>query len=166
MDETFPRLLVIDFTRVGGENATGQLKRNFLNGWREGAFLQIALQGDRYLVARSLDDPSNDAVLSAGRAVLDAVATFEPEVIYYRPTMDQHPHLHALALEILARHPVPLVTHIMDDWPRRLEADDETRGRKVDQDIRHLLSRSDKLLSISEKMSAVWVYVVLPCRFW
>jgi FkbM family methyltransferase len=156
MAETFPRLLVIDFTRVGAENATGQLKRNFLNGWGADAFLQIAVQGDRYLVVRSLDDPSTDTALSAEGAVLDEVASFEPEVIYYRPTIDLHPHLHALALEVLARHPVPLVTHIMDDWPRRLEADDEERGRKVDRALRDLLSRSDKVLSISEKMSAAF----------
>ena len=81
-------------------------------------------------VARSLDDPSTDVLLSTEDEVLDEVASFRPEVIYYRPTIDQHPHLHALALNVLARHPVPLVTHIMDDWPSRLEAHDEVRGRK------------------------------------
>jgi FkbM family methyltransferase len=151
-----PRLLVIDSTRVGGESATGQLKRNFLIGWPDGAFLQISTHGNRYVVARSLDDSSTDVPVLAEDAVLDQVASFRPEVIYYRPTIDQHPHLHSLALNVLARHPVPLVTHIMDDWPRRLEAHDEERARNVDQDLRQLLSQSDQALSISDKMSAVF----------
>ena len=146
---------MIDFTRVGGETATGQLKRNFLIGWPDSAFLQICTDGNRYVVARSLDDPSADAFL-AEDAVFDEVASFQPEVIYYRPTIDLHPNLHALAVELLARHPAPLVTHIMDDWPRRLEADDEARGRSVSRDLRQLLWRSDKVLSISDKMSTVF----------
>lgn len=153
---TPPRLLMVDSTRAGGQSATGQLKRNFLIGWPDGAFLQISTHGNRYLVAQSLDDPSTDALLSAEDAVLHEVALFRPEIIYYRPTIDQHAHLHALALKVLARHPVPLVTHIMDDWPRRLEAHDEARARNVDQDLRQLLSQSDKALSISDKMSAVF----------
>jgi FkbM family methyltransferase len=153
-----PRLLVIDSTRVAGENATGQLKRTLLAGWPDDAFLQIsAPKGDRspFAVSRSLDDPSTDVALAADGALLDAVASFQPEAIYYRPTIDQHPRLHALALKILTRHPVPLVTHIMDDWPSRLAAHDETRGRSVDQELRSLLARSDKVLSISDKASAV-----------
>ena len=158
MDSPLPRLLVIDSTRVGGESATGQLKRNFLNGWCDDAFLQVCptSAGGRYTVARSLDDPANDALLPTEDEVFEEVASFQPEVIYYRPTIDLHPHLHALAVNLLARQPVPLVTHIMDDWPSRLEAHDEVRGRSVDEDLRHLLSRSDKLLSISDKMSAVF----------
>ena len=151
------RLLVIDPTRVGGHSATGQVKRNLLIGWPPDAFLQVsALKEDRYplAVGRSLDDPSTDSLLSADREILEAVASFSPEIIYYRPRIDSHPNLHTLALEILARHPVPLVTHVMDDWPRRLEAEDETRGRAVNQALRELLWRSDKALSISEKMSA------------
>ncbi len=151
-----PRLLVIDATRVSGRTATGQLKRNFLDGWRDSYFRQLWLFGGaEFRVARALDDPSGDLTLSSAE-VLEEISAFEPEVIYYRPTIDKHPQLHELALQVLERHPVPLVTQIMDDWPQRLAETDPDRAVAVDRSLRELLAHSDKLLSISEKMSGVF----------
>lgn len=152
---SFPRLLVIDSTRVGGLSATGQLKARLLRGWKDDAFLQIHTPNrDRYTIARSITDPSADLVVPE-EALYDEVAAFKPQVIYYRPTSDLHPALHAVATKVLARHPVPVVTHIMDDWPSRLERKDPERGRVVRQELQDILSRSVKALSISERMSEV-----------
>jgi FkbM family methyltransferase len=153
--EPVPRLLVIDSTRTGGPSATGQIKKNLLVGWPDDAFLQIcAPKGDGYTLAGSVVDPSNDLVVAGEEAVYEEVAAFQPEVIYYRPTIDLHPRLHALASNILAHHRVPVVTHLMDDWPNRLAAHDGARAREVDQNLRQLLGQSHRVLSISDKMSA------------
>lgn len=152
----FPRLLVIDPTKTGGKTATGQLKSNFLRGWDEGSFLQVyAPREEGFPVVGSLEPSSTPRVLSA-EDVLAEIAAFDPELLYYRPTIDQHPRLHELATRLLDRNPLPLVTHLMDDWPARLTAEDPGLGRETDRDLRSVLARSAKLLSISEKMSRVY----------
>ncbi|HYH60700.1 MAG TPA: FkbM family methyltransferase, partial [Solirubrobacterales bacterium] len=147
---------MIDPTKTGGKTATGQLKSNFLRGWADGSFLQVfAPREEGFPVVSSLDPSSKPRVLSA-EDVLAEIASFDPELLYYRPTIDQHPRLHELATQLLDRNPLPLVTHLMDDWPARLTAEDPALGRKADRDLRSVLARSAKLLSISEKMSRVY----------
>jgi len=149
-----PRLLVIDSTRVGAMNATGQVKKNLLGGWPDECFLQVcAPVGDHFTIALKVEASGDDIAGVTQAEVLNEVAKFGPEVIYYRPTTDLHPGLQALADEIFARHAVPVVAHLMDDWPGRLAGRDESRGRQVDRELRKLLGRSSKALSISEKMS-------------
>ena len=110
----WPRLLVIDSTAVGGRAATGRLKKSLLAGWPDHAFLQVsASESDGFSLVRSLGGHSTEDVavqveegVSAER-VYDEVAAFEPGVIYYRPVLDRHPRLHAVAREVLSRHPSP-----------------------------------------------------------
>lgn len=152
-----PRLLVIDASKTGGKSATGQLKRNFLLGWPDDAFLQVcAPREDGFPLARSLSDPSSVELAPDERAVYREVAAFNPDVIYYRPTIDQHARLYEVAVNVMARQPVPLVSHLMDDWLSRLSASDPARWEVADAELRRLLDRSQKVLSISEKMSRIY----------
>jgi|GEM_PF-2065822 len=152
--QQYPRLLVIDATRTGGLSATGQIKKNLLRGWPEKAFMQLYASklGD-YHLAVSLVDSGTDRVFSTEESLLEEVASFKPEVIYYRPLLDQHQLLHFLALEIMKRHPVPVVSHIMDDWPERLRANDPLLAEKLDCELHSLFTGSYRVLSISEQMS-------------
>ncbi len=150
------RLLVIDPTRVGGMNATGQQKRNLLQRW-SGPFLQAwAPEGDNSLMLSPSLDPSDTDVDVTDAEALEQIAAFNPDVVYYRPVLDSHPRLHELALEVLDRNPVPLVTHIVDDWPSRFAAKDAAGAAAADQELRQIFARSDKVLGISERMAAVF----------
>src|SRR3546814_15760288 len=57
---------------------------------------------------------------------------------------------------VLERIGRPLVIHMMDDWPARLEASNPERFREMDRDLRSLIGRSQRLLSISGAMSAAY----------
>lgn len=150
----YPRLLVIDSTRTGGLSATGQLKKNLLRDWPEETFMQLhAPKLGYYPLACTLEDHNSDPVFTTEDGLLDKIAAFNPEVLYYRPLLDQHSLLHLLMLKILKRNPVPMVTHIMDDWPARLAAKEPFFASKVEHELRSLFRVSYKALSISEQMS-------------
>ncbi len=158
----YPRLLVIDPTGIGERNATGQIKKALLRGWPAESFLQICAAPKShhpFAVIHTFDDLAGGTVPRASlpaktkAEALELIAAFEPDVVYYRPTIDQNPQLHQLAAAVLADRPVPLVTHLMDDWPDRLKATDPTRASDADRALREVLARSHKVLSISEQMS-------------
>ena len=102
-----PRLLVLDSTRVNSPSATGQLKGDLLRGWPAERFRQIYLANDpiaapgaaasRLVLARTPEWPARDEDLDDADQALEAIYDFGPSVIYYRPTIDQHPGLHELA---------------------------------------------------------------------
>ena len=153
----YPRLLVIDATRVSSTSATGQIKKNLLKNWPEEKFMQLyASKLSAYHLAGSFDDPKSDLVFLDKDNLLGEIESFEPEVIYYRPLLDQHLLLHLLAIEMLDNKPVPIVTHIMDDWPTMMAAEDPRLAEIVQQELQGLFAQSHKALSISEKMSSVF----------
>ncbi|MGK2954306.1 MAG: hypothetical protein ACSLFI_01360, partial [Solirubrobacterales bacterium] len=134
--------------------ATGQLKLALLSEWPDECFRQLFVnEKGRLALASSLHGASVDRQLT-GEQALDEVVHFRPEVVYYRPVIDRHPDLHVLAGEIHDRHAVPVVSHIMDDWPSRLAGSDADRALAVDQELREIFSRSSVALSISDEMSA------------
>ncbi|MGK2956065.1 MAG: glycosyltransferase family protein, partial [Solirubrobacterales bacterium] len=51
---------------------------------------------------------------------------------------------------------VPVVSHIMDDWPSRLANSDADRAHVADRELREVFSRSSVALSISDEMSAAF----------
>ena len=151
------RALIIDSTRVGALNATGQMKRNLLGDWPDDAFLQLWMPGSNQMaLAIKVDDHTADVRVSSEAQVRDAVRDFDPEVIYYRPTIDTHPRLHEIACEIFEAQSAPLVTHIVDDWPSRLTGRDPAGGAAADAALREVFGRSRRTLSISEKMSSTF----------
>src|SRR3546814_11935006 len=64
--------------------------------------------------------------------------------------------LFTIVQRVLERIGRPLVIHMMDDWPARLEASNPERFREMDRDLRSLIGRSQRLLSISGAMSAAY----------
>lgn len=81
----------------------------------------------------------------------------KPEVIYYR-AIDKPRFMWWLPIELSDRLGIPLVTHIMDDWPKRLTDAARNEGRHRDAERIHdqlaqTFRLSRKALSICDKMS-------------
>lgn len=153
--ESAPRLLVFDITPCGGATATGQVKANLLGGWPDDRLLQVYNAGGRALgLARGIGGEGNEGTSSPSK-VEEAIRDFSPELILYRPVPDA-PHLHALAMNMIDRYRVPLVTWIMDDWPTRLQREDSDQYAALDADLRALLDASADRLSICDAMSVAF----------
>ncbi len=152
----FPRVLILDMTCLGSSSATGQIKKTLFTGWPEGRLTQVFAAGHgRFGLYRggaaqaALDDPSDPA---------EAIAwcrSFDPDVVYFRP--HDHPrYFHELALRAIDALGVPLVTHLMDDWPARAGARGLFGSDRLTRRLPRLLERSAVRLSICEAMSAAF----------
>lgn len=144
-----PSVLILDMTELGSSSATGQIKKTLFSGWPEGRLAQVFAAGHgRFGLWRggraplALDDPGDAE---------EAVAwcqSFDPDVVYFRP--HDHPaYFHDFALEVIDALGVPVVTHLMDDWPARA-------GRRAGAVFRRLpavLAESATCFSICEAMS-------------
>jgi FkbM family methyltransferase len=149
-----PRLLMIDLTPVGGLAATGRIKEAFLRGW-DASSVRIAhyggtpgkmccsdIDGERIGSAGSMDD------------ILAAVRHFDPQVVYYRAVDNDTVHKFAeRAARELTR---PLVVHIMDDWPARLQSQSPQRYAEFDRSLRELLHKASVRLAIGDDMADVF----------
>ncbi len=149
-----PRVLVIDSTKIGSLTATGQVKKAFLRGWLPEDVMQLSSAGGGLVWSRPLNGVA-DGRLKGDDELYQVVADFRPEVIYYRP-LEQKPELDEAAWKLLNRFGLPLVTHIMDDWPAMVAERDPERATCLDTDLRKLFARSHAALSISERMSEVF----------
>ena len=148
-----PRLLVLDMTAMGNGSATGEVKSNLLKGWPDDRLLQVASPGENRLSLVRPDGQGGYRISEQpGSEIEAAIEAFDPQYILYRPVADL-PHLHAFAMEEIARRDVPLATWLMDDWPARLEQKNPDLFAEMDRDLRDLLLRSELRLSISEAMS-------------
>ncbi|MEE9328330.1 MAG: glycosyltransferase [Cocleimonas sp.] len=149
----FPRLLMIDSTPVNHNSATGQLKKTFLSGWNKSKFLQVWLEGSSKLHTIDLNQSIKNSQLKilAVFDILEQCKTFNPDVIYFRPI--DSPLLFDIVEQLLAIIKKPLVIHMMDDWPTRLQSTDEKNYTKLNDKLQHLVQLSRNLLSISDAMS-------------
>ena len=110
-------------------------------------------QISRFIARRSAvngKEPSQDQT-----EIITACEDFRPEVIYYRP-VDSVLHFHEFACQVLDRLQVPLVTHIVDDWPGRLRYKNPTLYKQLDRSFRDLLAKSSQCLSICDAMSVAF----------
>ena len=148
-----PRVLILDMTCLGSSSATGQLKKTLFSGWPEDRLAQVFAAGHgRFGLYRdgggavALDDPSDPA---------EAIAwcqSFDPDVVYFRP--HDHPvYFHEFALCAIDALGVPLVTHLMDDWPARAGSPGLFAKGTLVRRLPEVLARSAVRLSICEAMS-------------
>ena len=149
-DVPAPRVLIFDMTRIGDGTATGEVKRNLLEGWPDDRLLQIhSLAGGLGIHRPGVPIVPSEATADS---CLAAIESFQPEVILYRPVPDTR-SLHALAMNLVRGSATPLVTWIMDDWPQSLARRDPKQAAELDADLHYLLRRSAMRLSISDEMS-------------
>lgn len=149
MNSDPPRLLVLDMTAIGSLSATGQVKAQLFKGWPKTKLLQVACRAGNQLVAISATEQRD---LSLEDAV-DHCVRFAPNVIYCRP-LDDPPAFREAVRRLLAElDHVPLVTHIMDDWPGRLRLKNPPEVELVDRELRAMLDRSAFRFVIGDKMA-------------
>lgn len=141
MGAKFPRTLVLSFTGIGSNNATGQLLDAFFSKWDRGKLFQVYWGHEP-----SNDIPSMDGIRVRRGKILDAVDEFDPEVIYLRPADTQFKYWR-LTDKIVKRTGAPLVTHTMDDWPSRV------KDKKMTNGLIDFLSAATTNMTICREMS-------------
>ncbi len=154
----YPRILIIDITRLGERYATSQMKQSLFSRWPTANWMQVyAVGSDRYgiQVNASAEGEADQSPSARLAAAIEACRQFNPDAIYYRPVADK-PHLHQLACEAIEQLNVPFVIHIVDDWPERLRRQDLPAYEAIDHSLRELLSKAYRCLSISEAMSTAF----------
>lgn len=148
----YPRLLLVDSTRVGSLSATGQIKQLFLEGWPQNRLLQVYEKGGRLCLQRFAAVPeTGEAQALTVEALLEACRDFKPDVIYFRPIDSER--LFEFAEQAIDTLGKPLVIQIMDDWPERLRVQNPARYVKLDAVLRRLLALARVRLSICRAMS-------------
>jgi glycosyltransferase involved in cell wall biosynthesis len=152
-----PRILLFDLTRIGEATATGELKGSLFRDWPKDDIFQIFGGGQPTLGTYANGEIGKaDVGRTESRSQLKArIAEFAPDLVVYRPVPDT-PHLHALAMEVIGVHDVPLVTWIMDDWPAALKLRDAPQFEVLDRDISSLFQQSVGALSIGTAMSSAF----------
>ena len=152
----YPRVLLLDMTRLGSTSATGQLKKNWFAEWPKESFLQVYACGNQTLGLYSeINSKPLEQKYTDYYALLAECDRFSPDLIYYRPVAEKL-HLHDFACTAIEKLGVPLVLHIMDDWPERLSRKDPSLHAKLDQSLRELLNQSTTRLSICNAMSVAY----------
>ncbi|MGB3492755.1 MAG: FkbM family methyltransferase [Elainellaceae cyanobacterium] len=152
----YPRILLIDMTRMGEKSATGQVKQVWFGEWPQPALLQVFVAAPNVF---GIQTKVGAAILGTGERrltradeVLEVCDRFQPDVIYYRPVAEQ-PFLHDFACRVIQRLNVPVVAHIVDDWPERLRQQNPERYAELDVSLRWLFHRATTCLSICDAMS-------------
>jgi hypothetical protein len=156
-NEVYPRLLIIDMTKLGSLSATGQIKEKLLANWSTANWLQIYVEDDNLRLFSKADfilDKNRDKAINEAKIIEECIR-FSPKVIYYRPVADK-PFLHTLACKVIEKLGASLVIHIMDDWLDRLSHQNSQLYSKFDRSIRLLLKQSATRLSICDAMSVAF----------
>jgi glycosyltransferase involved in cell wall biosynthesis len=176
----FPRVLVICPTPINLYCGGGVTMASFFKGWPKDSIAQIYIFPikpqdhsivETELVIRSYGS-SNKKILkeikfirkviskASGyyfadfKAILSWCQTFLPQVIYAQPC-DPLPFYWWLPYRLSQSLEIPLITHIMDDWPGLLEKKYISNIPKVcilKHELPRLLKSSQKNLGISDQM--------------
>lgn len=180
----FPRVLVISPTSIGTKTATGIAMASFFRDWPRDALAQIYSErhGDFDLTVCdnyfSLESPleklrsipligkslcfffGNNGILGEYiplKPMLSWINRFQPDLLYYR-VVDRPTFYWWLPLKLSRILEIPLVAHIMDDWPARFESESSLSYNlffrpRLQRGLSELFSSSAVNLSISEEMS-------------
>ena len=151
---TYPRVLIVDATPVGSASATGQIKEVFVDGWPEGCLMQVYEEGSD-LRLKSWAEVGQEGGILTNSELLTACLEFAPDVLYFRPIDSER--LFDFVERVMQDLPVPIVIHMMDDWPERLKVDDPEKFRNCDSALKRLLDTAAGRFSICQKMSDVYL---------
>ena len=148
-----PKLLLIDFTRMGYHTATGELKQTYFAKWNQDFILHLYGEvGSDFGLVSNGNDSGN---CLSERDVRAKIATYKPDVILYRP-VENRPDLHTLAMHLISNLQRPYIIWLMDDWPRRLKLSNPSAAKLVDEDISKLCRHANHSLAISEPMAGAF----------
>jgi FkbM family methyltransferase len=143
------KLLILDLTPIGSLSATGQLKAELFRDWPPDRLLQVAWSSSSQLILVSSAQEASTAADKIVRRCVD----FAPDVIYCRPLDEPRLFRETVKLVLAALPDVPVVTHIMDDWPRRLQLRDPAEAALAEAELSQLLRRSTFRFTIGDRMA-------------
>lgn len=136
--------------------------RNLFFGWPTDRIAQLhAEPGDldtevcgNYFHVKPADAPPDGPLSDRLR---DWLQSFGPDVVYFR-TIDKPRHFQRLGVRVASASDARLVTHTMDDWVGRLEAesvgqDDYERAAEGAAALSEAVAAADENLTISDRMA-------------
>ena len=137
---SFPKVLVLDPTRIGSLTATGQFKAALFDGWPQDRLMEIAREEPGILAV--LPGNGVEVKLPAWdiEGVLALCDAFSPEIIYCRPDDFAIEHL-TTCVRILHSLKQPAVLHIMDDWHGLRMREKSAHFTAIDAIVRYLMQR-------------------------
>ena len=144
-----PKVLVVDATLIGSGSATGQIKSLFFRNWPDDKVMQVFTHSQSLRATFPLLKEGNSKIFTEDY-VFQKINDFEPEVIYFRPTDDYK--LFDVVDYALSKG-ATLITHMMDDWPKRLSKIEPLLAKELDVRLRYYFNISLENFSICEKMS-------------
>ncbi|MEO1241786.1 MAG: FkbM family methyltransferase [Pseudomonadota bacterium] len=153
--EDFPRLFLIDHTRIGDGTATGEIKSNLLKTWPQDRVMQLySIRHDTFGIygATTSSRQFSSGKLRSPGDVWKEICIFNPDIILYRPV----PHteqFHDLAKIIIDETELPLALWVMDDWPGAHATSSAPAIERLKKDWLNLVDKADCRLSISSAMS-------------
>jgi FkbM family methyltransferase len=152
--DTFPRLLVIDFTRIGSKSATGMLKETFLSNYPADHVLQVFMQAsDKPSLYFHKDGKVINKIDKA--TAIKHCLDFKPDCIYFRPTPDK-PVLFDFFDSIQMLLGLPYIVHIMDDWMERLRFTDISTYDVLHTRLLRYIREASANLGISQAMTTAF----------
>jgi glycosyltransferase involved in cell wall biosynthesis len=138
--------------------ATGQLKSLLFSRW-DGARLRQVWDRhsakDRYAFGAPEQAKPEGASGSPG-ALLELCRSFNPELVYVRPTDD--PGFMRLTSDLLAGMQAPIIVHVMDDWMERSRGNDPAKYAALGDSFDAIVRKARGHLSISPLMSSMLAF--------
>lgn len=147
-NKDLPKVLVLSFSGLGSQNATGQLVGDLFANWPSDRLLQLYWAHHPKVGVRGIDLANVHP-----DEVLRQVRLFEPELIYLRPA-DNHLEYAQLTINICQKVMCPTVTHIMDDWPAR--QGEKENGAALVELLMQAIKQSSLCLTICREMSEAY----------
>ena len=149
-----PKVLILDTTATANGTATGEIKANLFAEWPKERFLQIASEGSKFAIVNKKKNNKFETNLIEQKEVNKVIVDFDPEIIIYRPVPNSI-WLHEFALECINKLNRPLITWIMDDWPKTIGelSNKSVVNIKLLKELEMLIKKSVKGLSICSAMT-------------
>lgn len=141
-----PNVLILDFTLLGSNSATGQIKKMLFENWKDEQIFQVYLSKDGLRGCYPKKKNSQTYI----NKIYEEIDKFQYNVIYFRVT--DH-HLMFNFFHKLNKKNKKIVTHIMDDWIKRLEQNDPDSYSYFHNELKIIFSKADINLSICNEMS-------------
>lgn len=143
-----PKVLILDFTLLGSNSATGQIKETLFANWGKEKIFQVYLHGNNLRGCY----PKNKESKIFVNGIVDEINKFNYDVIYFRLT--DHRVMYDFYHNLKNVFSKFTITHLMDDWPKRLKTQGVETYDYFDREVRKIINLADVNLSICDEMSA------------
>lgn len=145
-----PKVLIVSSTPLGKDSATGALMSKLFTKWPKSHLAQLHIgktSNREYCNTNIYFNPRS----TSHHTIKQNILNFQPDLIYFRLTDDIQ--LLLFIQNLITEINIPLVTHIMDDWPQKILGTKPASYSIILPILCRLFDNADLNLSISTKMS-------------